>query len=180
MKIARLDRKVIRRAKAQLEKNTLRLSEDWFATRKGKRVVNWSKIPMPDVAGVYALRIDHRYPKWRHLKKVHLHGSKTIGKVIYQPETFKECNGWVYVGTTGSGIRTRFQRHLSRTNVSGHMIYKAMKSFFGEKDPVAAVLKYGRLNWIALPGSENAVNRFFVEVKLIVEHFPLFNAKTEH
>ena len=151
-----------------------------MCTRNGKRMVSWSKIPLPDVAGVYALRVDQDYPKWRHLKKVSLHGSRTIGKITYQPEIFSECNGWVYVGTTSTGIRTRLSRHLSRTNVSGHMIYKAMKSFFGEKDPAAAIFKYGTINWIELEGSENAVNRFFVEVKLIAEHFPLFNAKTEH
>lgn len=180
MIVARVDRKIIRRAKMLLEKNSVRLSESYMTTRKGKRIVSWSKVPLPDIAGIYALRIDRAYPKWRKMKKVSLHGSRTVGKVTYQPEMFSECGGWVYVGTTAAGIRTRFQRHLSRTNISGHMIYKAMRTFFGEKDPVAAVFKYGRLNWIALEGSKNAANRFFVEVKLISEHFPLFNVKTEH
>ena len=45
---------------------------------------------------------------------------------------------------------------------------------------VTAVFKYGRIYWIELDGSMNAVNRFFVEVKLISELFPLFNAKAEH
>jgi len=147
---------------------------------EGKFIIAWNKVDIPNDSGIYALRLDKEYPGWEKLKTVDLHGPKTIGKITYQPEGYSECKGWVYVGTTSTGIKTRFQRQVRPSNKNGHMIFKAMGDFFKEANPVDAVFRYGTLYWTALPGIESTANRFFVESKLIAALFPIFNVKSEH
>jgi len=147
--------------------------------KSGARIV-WKNIEIPDDSGVYCLRLSKKYPGWKNIHAVGLHGPQNTGTISYRPEGYEKCLGWVYVGTSSAGIKTRFQRQLRPSNVLGHMILKAMKTFFNEANPIDAVLRYGTLYWTVLPGIENTVNRFFVESKLISELFPIFNVKSEH
>lgn len=142
--------------------------------------VDWRKVLIPDQSGIYALRLTKAYPGWRRLKLVEIDGPKTIGKIPYRPENHDKCDGWVYVGTTFTGIRTRIQRQLRPSNVNGNMIYRAMGKFFSERTPVEAVFRYGTIYWKVFASLENTANRFFVETKLISELFPIFNTKSEH
>jgi hypothetical protein len=92
----------------------------------------------------------------------------------------------LYVGKNNSNIKSRVGQHLrlsnprsEKNNTSGQLKRGLQELFLADIDVRDIMLNNVGMSYFILDGSENSVNRFYLEDKAIGEFYPLINVDIE-